>query len=148
MESDTNSYRSEFVSVPCNYPLPNNRFSWCVAFFVLTCGASFYFYFFENDAPHVRTKKATHREKRLLGGNYMGPGRTRTGISYFISHFLYLAVRIFSVCVLLRISCSLSRFLFIFVVAYVFFSATSSSIRKFPSLFLCLFVNVIEVTHL
>ena len=36
-------------------------------------------------------------------------------------------------------------FLFTFVVAYVFFSATSSSIRKFSSLFLCLFVSVIEV---
>ena len=65
-----------------------------------------------------------------------------------ISHFLYFAVRVFSVCVLLRISCSLSRFLFTFVVAYVFFSATSSSIRKFSSLFLCLFVNVIEVKTL
>ena len=62
-----------------------------------------------------------------------------------ISHFLYFAVRVFSVCVLLRISCSLSRFLFTFVVAYVFFSATSSSIRKFSSLFLCLFVSGIEV---
>ena len=39
-------------------------------------------------------------------------------------------------------------FLFAFVVAYVFFSATSSSIRKFSSLFLCLFVNVIEVKAL
>ena len=39
-------------------------------------------------------------------------------------------------------------FLFAFVVAYVFFSATSPSIRKFSSLFLCLFVNVIEVKTL
>ena len=62
---------------------------------------------------------------------------------FCISHFLYFAIRVFSVCVLLRISRSLSRFLFTFVVAYVFFSAaTSSSIRKFSSLFLCLFVNV------
>ena len=38
--------------------------------------------------------------------------------------------------------------LFTFVVAYIFFSATSSSIRKFSSLFLCLFVNVIEVKTL
>ena len=53
----------------------------------------------------------------------------------------------FSVCVLLRVSYSLSRFLFKFDVAYVFFSATSSNIRKFSSLFLCLFVNFIEVTH-
>ena len=36
-------------------------------------------------------------------------------------------------------------FFFAFVVAYVFFSANSSSIRKFSSLFLCLFVNVVEV---
>ena len=83
-----------------------DRFSWCVASFVLMCGASFW---------------------------------------SCISHFLYFVVRVFSVCVLLRISCSLSRFLFTFVVAYVFFYATSSSIRKFYSLFLCLFVNVIEV---
>ena len=39
-------------------------------------------------------------------------------------------------------------FLFAFVVAYVFFSATSSSIRKFSSLFLCLFVNAVEVKTL
>ena len=84
-----------------------DRFSWCVASFVLMCGASFW---------------------------------------SCISHFLYFAIRVFSVCVLLRISCSLSLFLFTFVVDYVFFSAaTSSSIRKFSSLFLCLFVNVIEV---
>ena len=38
--------------------------------------------------------------------------------------------------------------LFTFVVAYIFFSATSSSIRKFSYLFLCLFVNVIEVKTL
>ena len=50
----------------------------------------------------------------------------------------------FSVCVLLHISCSLSRFLFTFDVVYFFFSATSSSIRKFSSLFLCLFVNVVS----
>ena len=86
-----------------------DRFSWCVASFVLMCSTSFW---------------------------------------SCISHFLYFAVRVFSVCVLLRISCSLSRFLFTFVVAYVFFSATSSSIRKFSSLFLCLFVNVIEVKTL
>ena len=48
-----------------------DRFSWCVASFVLMCGASFW---------------------------------------SCISHFLYFAVRVFSVCVLLRISCSLSRF--------------------------------------
>ena len=83
-----------------------DRFSWCVASFVLMCGASFW---------------------------------------SCISHFLYFAVRVFSVCVLLRISCSLSRFSFTFVVAYVSFSATSSSFRKFYSLFLCLFFNVIEV---
>ena len=39
-------------------------------------------------------------------------------------------------------------FLFGFVVVHVFFSATSFSIRKFSSLFLCLFVSVIEVTTL
>ena len=54
----------------------------------------------------------------------------------------------FSVCVLLRISYSLSRFLFTFTDAYVFFSATSSSIQKFSSLFLCLFANVIQVKTL
>ena len=86
-----------------------DRFSWCVASFVLMCGASFW---------------------------------------SCISHFLYFAVRVFSVCVLLRISCSLSPFLFSFVIAYVFFRATSSSIRKFSSLFLCLFVIIIEVKTL
>ena len=65
------------------------------------------------------------------------------GLAFHI--FYTLRSVFFSVCVLLRTSCSLSRFLFTFVVAYVFFSATSSSIRKFYSLFLCLFVNVIEV---
>ena len=66
-----------------------------------------------------------------------------------VFHIFYTLWSVFfSVCVLLRISCSLSRFLFTFVVAYVFFSATSSSNRKFSSLFLCLFVNVIEVKTL
>ena len=63
-----------------------------------------------------------------------------------ISHFLYFAVRVFffSMRAPLHIL-QFVAFLFTFVVAYVFFSATSSSIRKFSSLFLRLFLNVIEV---
>ena len=60
-----------------------------------------------------------------------------------VFHIFYTLRSVFFLCVLLRISRSLTRFLFTFVVAYVFFSAaTSSSIRKFSSLFLCLFLNV------
>ena len=76
---------------------------------------------------------------------FFSPPVRRVILVLHFTHFLYFAVRVFSVCVLLRISCSLSRFSFTFVVAYVFFSATSSSFRKFYSLFLCLFFNVIEV---
>ena len=62
-----------------------------------------------------------------------------------ISHFLHFAVRVFSVCVLLRISCSLSRFLFTFVDAYVFFPATSFSIENFLLYFFVCFVYVLQL---
>ena len=58
--------------------------------------------------------------------------------SYAARHFglvfhIFYTLRsvFFSVCVLLRISCSLSRFLLTFVDAYVFFPPTSFSIGNF-----------------
>ena len=86
-----------------------DRFSWCVASFVLMCGASFW---------------------------------------SCISHFLYFAVRVFSVCVLLRISCSLSRFYSRSLLLTFSFPQLVPVFGNFSSLFLCLFVNAIEVTTL
>ena len=63
-----------------------------------------------------------------------------------VFHIFYTLRSVFLLYI--RISCCLPRFLFMFVVAYVFFSSTSSSIRKFSSLFLCLFANVIKVKTL
>ena len=84
-------------------------FSWCVASFVLMCGASFW---------------------------------------SCISHFLYFAVRVFSVCVLLPISCSLSRFYSRSLLLTFSFPQLVPVFGNFSSLFLFLFVNVIEVTTL
>ena len=67
-----------------------------------------------------------------------------------ISHFLYFAVCVFSVCVLLRISCSLSCFYSCSLLLTFQFPQLVPVIRKFSSLFLdlCLFVSVIEVKTL
>ena len=86
-----------------------DRFSWCVASFVIMCGASFW---------------------------------------SWISHFLYFAVRVFSACVLLRISCSLSRVYSRSLLLTFSFPQLVPVFGNFSSLFLCLFVNVIEVTTL
>ena len=66
-----------------------------------------------------------------------------------VFHIFYtLRVRVFSACVLLRISCSLSRFYSRLLLLTFSFPQLVPVFGYFSSLFLCLFVNVTEVTTL